>query len=324
MKRIAFVILWSLMFCTLWAQNVSDHFYAVILSGGRSRLMNHERYWNDCAFLYRTLRHDCHLPQQHIILLMSDGDDPAPDMLRSGAMGFASSPTDLDGDGLPDLHLAATRQNLMQTMTQLCNVLSTSDHLFIYVVDHADTNEMGEACLWLWNNEQLQPDELAAMLSPLQVSSTAIVLGHCHAGAFVPCLQGEGRIVVTACAADELSWACPDRPYDEFVYHWTCAIAQHDEEGNPVISDQNVDGYISMREAFDYACVHDRMPETPGITAQPQRLAERWSFSGLTDVIEKMTVSTALPTAYDLQGRRLHSHKQGLYIEGGQLKLKKR
>ena len=100
MKRIASVILWSLMFCTLWAQNVSDHFYAVILSGGRSRLMNHERYWNDCAFLYRTLRHDCHLPQQHII-------------------------------------------------------------------------------------------------------------------------------------------------------HWTCAIAQHDEEGNPVFSDQNVDGYISMREAFD-------------------------------------------------------------------------
>ena len=47
---------------TLAAQNYDrGRVHAVVVSAGHSRLLNHERYWNDCAFLYRTLRHDHNL-----------------------------------------------------------------------------------------------------------------------------------------------------------------------------------------------------------------------------------------------------------------------
>ena len=69
--------------------------YAVIVNGGRNKLTNHERYWNDCAFLYRTLRHTYHIPQRNITVLMSDGGVKDDDMIRADGWGFRSSPTDL-------------------------------------------------------------------------------------------------------------------------------------------------------------------------------------------------------------------------------------
>jgi hypothetical protein len=35
-------------------------------------------------------------------------------------------------------------------------------------------------------------------------------------------LEGDGRVVATACRWDEVSWAmAPHYIYDAFVYHWT-------------------------------------------------------------------------------------------------------
>ena len=294
--------------------------YAVIVSGGRSKLFNHERYWNDCAFLYRTLRQDYGIPKDHITLLMADGDNPTTDMLRDGATGFASSPTDLDGDGQLDLTLAATRQNLDDTFCRLSTTLTGDDHLFLFITDHGERtfpSSGEEGCpqggvvandvhLWLWGNDRLQPDELAAMVNLCHPATMSILLGQCHAGAFVAPLQAEGRVITTACSADQMSWACKDRPYDEFVYHWTCAIAQHDEAGLPVVSDQDGDGLISMQEAYDYARQHDRRPETPSLIAQPDYLAARWSFSGIgtkDGIVNNYCRVTANSRYYDLQGR---------------------
>ena len=327
MKRIILRIGWSLVFCAAWAQNVSDHFYAVILSGGRTRLMNHERYWNDCAFLYQTLRQTFHIPQRNVTLLMADGDNPERDMLRTNATGFASSPTDLDGDGQADLHLAATRQNLRMTMEQLAQQLTSDDHLLLYIVDHGELTADGDAYFWLWNEEQLRPGELATLLAPLSCGTMTIVLGHCHAGAFVGPLVGDGRIVLAACGAGELSWSCADRPYDEFVYHWTCALAQHDEHLNSVAADLDGDGRITMTEAFAYARSHDRRQETPTMHAQPEALADRWSLSGVTtDGMSGVRTAVVPSVACDLLGRRMAQNRRGngVSVERGRKKLKKR
>ena len=59
MKRIALITIMALSALAGAADTVAQEageLYAVLLSGGRNRLTNHERYWNDCAFLYRTLR----------------------------------------------------------------------------------------------------------------------------------------------------------------------------------------------------------------------------------------------------------------------------
>ena len=300
--------------------------YAVIISGGRSKMFNHERYWNDCAFLYRTLRQECRLSKDHITLLMADGDNPDNDMLRNGAVGFASSSTDLDGDGEPDLTLSATRRNVEDTFRQLSEKITAHDHLFIFITDHGECDGDGDVHLWLWGGERVSPQELAAIINQCRPKTMNILLGQCYAGAFVTPLQGDGRIITAACAADQMSWACKERCYDEFVYHWTCAIAQHDEQGQPVIAtphsdhrsenaDTNGDGRVSMQEAFDYARQNDRRPETPGIFSQPAALAAQWSFGRLTDGImatphsdhrseNGQSVALHSDAIYDLQGKK--------------------
>lgn len=281
--------------------------YAVIVSGGCSPTFNHERYWNDCAFIYRVLRHDCHLHQSHITLLMADGDDPAPDMLLDRAAGFASSPTDLDGDGLSDLTLAATRQNLADTFCRLSSELTAADRLFLFITDHGERDSDGSVHLSLWGGGRLTPDELAAMVSVCHPATMSILLGQCYAGAFAVELQGEGRIVTAACAADQLSWACKDRCHDEFVYHWTCAIANHDEHGEYVNADADGNGLVSMAEAYDYARQHDRRPETPSLICLPDGLADRWSLETIqTENAIWQTSSSNLQSQaiYDLQGRK--------------------
>ena len=326
MKRLLlFLALTMCLGPLVWAQ-VNGQLYVVIVNGGRSLLYNHERYWNDCAFLYQTLRHTYHIPKRNITLLMADGDNPSNDLLKANATGFKSSPTDLDNDGEPDLTTAATKQNLAETIRQLAGQMTSSDHLFLYIIDHGEKTADGNAFLWLWNNERLTANELAAMLSPFQVASMNILLGQCYAGAFVGPLMSAGRIITTACAADELSWSCPDRPYDEFVYHWTCAIAKHDEQGNRIEADENGDGHITMDEAFDYARQHNRRSETPQLSQSPASLASQWSFDFITDGegVKETKLDLSSPFVYDLQGRRLQKDRKekGLYLERGRKYIK--
>ena len=285
--------------------------HAVIISGGRSKMFNHERYWNDCAFLYRTLRQAYRLPKDHITLLMADGNNPDSDMLCDGATGFASSPTDLDGDGLPDLTLAATRANLSETFRRLSGRLTDNDHLFVFITDHAEQSlPQGTPHLWLWGNEQLSPEELAMIIGQCHPATLCTLLGQCYAGAFVVPLQGEGCVIIAVCAADQLSWASKDRPYDEFVYHWTCAIAQHDEQGQWVGADWDSDRLVSVQETYDYACQHDGRPESPSLTQHPVGLANRWTFAtGMESGIKQdANGKPRKSNVYDLQGRKSNNH----------------
>ena len=300
--------------------------YCVIVGTGMNKLLTPERYWNDCSFLYRTLRHDYRLPGENITVLMSDGGEPGDDYLRADGGGFDSSSADLDGDGQRDVFLAATLQNFVGHMSTLTTKLGAADHLMIFLMGHGEntvstdrpspvwSDDGSSAYLLMWNGDRLTARLLAQLTAPLGAGSVCIVAGQCYSGGFIDCLSAEGRIVCTACRADELSWNCPDRLYDEFVYHWTCAIAGHDEQGTPVDADSNADGRITMAEAFHYAARHDRRPETPQYSSTPEDLGQRWTFSGLLpedyDGIIDIQSSGRLPAArtlqpslYDLMGR---------------------
>ena len=289
------------------SQEYSPTLHAVIVSGGMNKLMNHERYWNDCAFLYRTLRQDYHIPKRNITVLISDGGDPANDQMTINNNGFDSSSTDLDGDGERDVFLAATMKNLVSVLTSLSSSLTTDDHLFLFLIDHGGSDD-GEhdSYLWLWNSEKLYDTVLAMLLDQFNVGSINILAGQCYSGGFIDNLSANGRIVTTACRGDELSWMCPDKNYDEFIYHWTCAIAGHDETGNAVRADNNSDGRVSMAEAFAYASSHDRRDETPQYCSIPDDLGERWTFGGVlpTGIAEiKYGREKSGYSVYDLGGR---------------------
>ncbi len=261
----------------------SGHTYAVILSGGMNRNANSERYWNDCSFIYQTLRNTYHVPKENISVLISDGTDPADDMtLYSGGTG--SSPLDLDGDGVPDTEYSATKANLSGVISSLSGRLTDSDHLLVFVTSHGgyDRNT-GRSYLYMWNNEKLYDTELDACLDRVDAGFITVVLGQCNSGGFVGVLKRPNRIIAAACKADELSYECPELPFNEFMYHWTCALNGSDAYGND-ITGWNCRKGLPIVKAWNYASFNDHYANSNYVFAHETPMQNSFTHSVANDL----------------------------------------
>ena len=260
----------------------SGKVYSIIISGGASKHSNYERYWNDCSYIYQVLKKKYGMSDDDISVLISDGKDPSPDMMKSDGRIIVSSPQDLDFDGVDDIDYSATKANLDKVISDLSAKVTDKDQVFIYVIDHGGYDDVkGESFICLWNLEFLYASEFAGMLDSLKTPFINVVLGQCNSGGFVSHLEKPGRVIATACRESESSWACRDKPYDEFVYHWTSAINQQDGlSQSAVASDLNNNGCVSMYEAFLYARNNDRRidRETPSFSSPNISVAEEMTL----------------------------------------------
>lgn len=270
------------------AKSAAEHTYAVILSGGHNQLSNHERYWNDCSFVYQTLVNKYGVPKSNISVVMSDGTNPAADM-HATTGGYKSSPLDLDNDGLPDIQYAATRANVRNVLSNLSKRLGKDDHLFFYVIDHGGTRDnKNQSYICLWNGESLHDYELADWLRPFNEKQVYVnaVLGQCFSGGFIEELTKVGCVVAAASESDKPSYACYGIPYDEFVYHWTSAINGKDAYEKLVSSDIDNNNRVTMDEAFIYAERNDRAPEKPQYMSKPISVGEDLAFNSLPEAVD--------------------------------------
>lgn len=261
----------------------ADNTYAVIISGGYSLAKNYYRYWNDCSFLYKTLVNDYNIPKSNLNVLISDGLNPAND--RNCGTYYDSSPFDLDGDNIPDINYAATYSNINTVFTDLGNTVSSGDNLLVYVIDHGDRDTTGQSLICLWGSETISGYQLNQQLLKINPSARIhIVLGQCYSGGMITDLSGQNRTISTACYGVEESNAMADLEYDEFVYHWTCAIAGHDHIGGPVDAEINIDGSETLYEAFNYAREEDVFYksniEHPQYNSIPQDLGAHYNIVG--------------------------------------------
>ena len=164
-----------MVFCSaVRAQETAGRVHTVIISGGMNKLMNYERYLNDCAFLYRTLLHDYHFQKQDITLLISDGGEPGRDMLLADGSGFVSSSADLDGDGERDVWLPATLPQVEASLTELAASLTPNDRLLLFIVDHGGRDETQQSYACMWGGERLYSSRLAQLLEAFHVESMGI------------------------------------------------------------------------------------------------------------------------------------------------------
>lgn len=227
--------------------------YAVILDGGMSVTSHNERYWNDCSFLYQTLRNTYEVPKQNIKVIMSDGTSEEAD-LNTFEGTFESSPLDLDGDGYPDIEYSANKANLKAVLAELGSKLTDDDHLLLFVTDHGGYDHTkNSSFIYMWNNERLYPEELASYLEPVDAGFVTIVMGQCYSGGFIDKLQKTNRVIITACGEDEKSYSSTTVPFNEFLYHWTSAINGADALGKNVCTKSG----ISVIDAQAYAAVSD-------------------------------------------------------------------
>ena len=254
----------------------SDTRYAVLMNGGHSQGSNHVRYWNDLSNIYITLTYTYEFPDDHIIVLCSDGLNPAPDQSN----GQNSDP-DLDGDGDDDIMYSAILSNVDMVFAELANTLTTRDKLFIFITDHGSSQGGWDTLFNLWNAEELTDDHFKVLLDALPACEIICTFEPCYSGGFLDdIVVPPGPIVASsACRHDELSWAMgPTYEYDEYVFYWTAAIKGEDAYGNSVDADYNQDGLITMDEAFIYAEAHDTQSEEPQYSEYPQDIGSELSL----------------------------------------------
>lgn len=261
--------------------------YVIILNGGINKNANHERYWNDCSFIYQTLIKKLGVPKANISVVMGDGTDPAEDMRHYGNYGngtYVSSPLDLDSDGIPDIQYAATLDNLRAIFSQLVGKMGVDDHLLLFVTGAGSTlNDSNQTSLInLWGEEKLSSFTLSEMLKPLlekQITFNA-VFGQSYGGGMANDFSGSGCISISATDAAKCVPTPVRLPYSTFLYNWTSAINQANSRGNAVESDLNNDGYVTMDEAFQYAKGNDTIPQYNSNSAY---LGRELSFGDLAE-----------------------------------------
>ena len=244
-----------------------DKRYAVLMNGGHSMGSNHVRYWNDLSNIYITLNYVYEYPDENIIVLCSDGLDPAPDQSN----GQNSDP-DLDGDGDDDIVYSCVLSNVDMVFEELADILTEGSELFVFATDHGSSSGEWNTLFNLWNMEELTDAHFAELLDALPDCEVVCTFEPCYSGGFLDdVVVPPGPVVASsACRHDELSWAMNNLEYDEYVFHWTAAVKGEDAYGTPVDADFNQDGFITMDEAYIYAEAMDVQPESPQYGDYPE------------------------------------------------------
>lgn len=270
-----------------YERETANRTYAIILNGGINKNANHERYWNDCSFIYQTLVKKLGVPKANISVVMGDGTDPGVDMRHYGNYGkgeYVSSPLDLDSDGVPDIQYAATLNNLRTIFSQLEEKMGVDDHLLFFVTGAGSTlNDSNQTSfINLWGEEKLSCFTLSEMLNPLlnkRITFNA-VFGQSYGGGLANDIAGSGCVVVSATDAEHWPAHAINKPYSHFLYQWTSAINQANSQGYAVESDLNNDGRVTMDEAFLYAKENDTVPR---YNSNPAYLGRELSFGDLAE-----------------------------------------
>ncbi len=253
-----------------------DNRWAVLMNGGYDQYNNHVRYWNDLSNIYVTLNSVYEIPDENIIVLCSDGLNPAPDQSN----GLNSDP-DLDGDGDDDIMYSCVLSNVDMVFTSLANNFTVYDKLFVFTTDHGGSAGGWNVVENLWNHEELTDVHFAELLAAFPECEKICTFEPCFSGGFLDnVVVPPGPIVASAaCRYDESSWAMgPDYVYDEYVFYWTAAVKGEDAYGNPVDADANQDGIITMDEAFIYAVAHDTASESPQYGEYPEDIGSSLSL----------------------------------------------
>ncbi len=309
-------------------QNREGRNYAVIINGGCDRFSNFSYFLNDCKLIYKTLTSIYKYKKDDIYVLVSDGKDPEPDLSDGNSSGL-----DLDGDGFEDIQYAASKENIGAVFNLLSQKTTPEDHVFIFTTDHGNRIN-NESVLNLWY-ETMNPDEFAAEVNKLNAGTISIMMLQCYSGGFLPALQAENRVMVSACKADENGLG--GLPCSLFLKYWISAIMGYVIDARPdaqesVNADINNDGRVSFQECFLYAEQNVIQGETPQYISIPENLGNELSLGGRctetlisnTSINQNQTISDCNITIRDTdvkKGKKLTLNHQNAVILGPGFKM---
>jgi hypothetical protein len=217
--------------------------YAVLYSGGIRPDKAYSRYWNDIIYMYFILQMHGY-QSDNIYVVYKDG---------------------VGEDTYTPVDYPATHTSLDTVFGILSDTMGLRDTLFFYTTNHG-----GGGGISVWDAMDpagaLTHAQVANWLDSITCHNMIIVMEQCVSGKFISHISGQNRVVLTACKDDESSYSADtEGNWDEFVYHFMCALVGIAWNGDDVVvdADFNNDQQVSMREAFVWASLLDSRPETP-------------------------------------------------------------
>ncbi len=301
---------------------VKNNAYAILISGGESLSGNWQDGWNEMSIMYQALT-DLHgYKKSNITVLMSDGNDPANDIIvrfpdYTGVV--MSSPTDLDGDNQSDINYACNTNNVKTAFENLAKKSTTNDDIFIYFVSHGGPDEIA-----LYGYQYLYAQQLSAYLDKLKAKSITVFLSACHSGSFIDDIKGSNRTIITSTSKDESGFIFSNKcDIGTFWEPFFFALTGTDLKTNANYScDVNYDGQNDYEESFVNGLKYDQYASISNIGTEDHSAPHFWSSKSLSRSVNITAGSGRIMSGATLTANNKISNADIVYQASNKVLLK--
>lgn len=194
-------------------------------------------------------------------------------------------------DHLADRPLA-TRTNLARAVQALAERSGPEDLIFIYLTSHGSASHALNLDQPRLQLNDLPASELAALLEPLKDRHKVLVISACYSGGFIPKLQNEHSLIMTAARADRVSFGCSEE--NDFTYFGRALFAEALQQTDDLQrAFELAQASVAEREQADgFEASEPQIWPAPRVLAQWRKLREQQAERALNSPSGENTAAT--------------------------------
>ncbi|MDR1164174.1 MAG: C13 family peptidase, partial [Candidatus Accumulibacter sp.] len=104
----------------------------------------------------------------------------------------------------------ANRESLRRALSGIARRMNPEDTLFLFMTSHGSRESGFSLLLQPLNLTDISPETLRELLDASGIKRRVVVVSGCYSGQFIPALQNDDSLVITASSADRTSFGCGD------------------------------------------------------------------------------------------------------------------
>ena len=154
-------------------------------------LYGFDEFWNDTYLMWEMLVFGKEFTDANVNVLFGNGEDfwfeDQNIRYQAGYHEEYEVVTDANSN----------EQTISTTFSSLANTITEDDFLFVWIMSHGGSNAFG-SYFYSYDNQKVYDTELATWLGNIAAHKKVIFLSFPKSGGFVPELETDGNIVITA------------------------------------------------------------------------------------------------------------------------------